>query len=135
MMPVALTEFVYWLHGGPSHYCQNRSAGRLDLSTKMTAEQINAIDTIHLYVQQAYLERCDPFAAAPISCKNFKITLRYSDWWSWESAVNSDDKLGICPWRSGRTTREEMEAEPREQDIRRRYVLFPCNYVSVVCRA
>jgi hypothetical protein len=120
MMPVTLTEFVYWIYGGPSHYCQNRYPGRLDLSMKMTSEQIGAIETIHLFVEQASLERGDPFAA-PTSCKKFKITLRYSDWWSWESAVDSDDKLGICPWRSGRTTHEEMLAEPREKDLRRRW--------------
>ena len=122
MMPVALKEFVYWLYGGPSDYFHNRYAGRLDLFMKMTVEQIEAVDTIHLFVQQAYLEQCIPFAAAPIVCKKFKITLRHSDWWSWESPVESEDQLGICPWRSGRTTSEEMQDEPRKQDLQQRYV-------------
>lgn len=120
MMPVLLAEFVYWVYGGPSHHCQNRDPGRLNLFMKMTSEQLGAIDTVHLFAQQAFLEWCEPFAT-PITCRKLKITLRHTDWWSWESAANSDDKLGLCPWRSDRTTYEEMLAEPRGNDLRSRW--------------
>src|SRR5438876_7840218 len=43
----------------------------------------------------------------------FTFTIRRSDWrYSWESDAASANRIGICPWLPGRTTREKMEAEP-----------------------
>ena len=122
MMPVALKEFVYWVYGGPANYFHHRYAGRLDLFMDMTVEQIEAIDTIHLFAQQDSLEKCSPFMVATVVCKKFKITIRHSDWWSWESPVGSEDRLAICPWRSGRITSQEMQDEPLDPDLQQRYV-------------
>lgn len=80
MMPVAATELTYWLFGGPSHNAQNREMAKLALCMGINAGQLEIVDTIHMFVQQGFLEDCLPFAL-PMACRKFKITLRHSDWW------------------------------------------------------
>lgn len=49
-----------------------------------------------------------------MSAKKLILTLRRSDWWTWDAPVMSSDQLGICPWRHGRTDWRQMEEEPWE---------------------
>lgn len=132
MIPVFSTELVYLRFGGPSHNAHNRGVASLELRMKMNAGQLEVVDTIHVFLQQAFLEEFLPFAL-PMACKKFKITLRYSDWWFWDSDVNSEDKLGICPWRSGTTSFEEMQDEPRKQHLRQKCVVLFYRHMSGGC--
>jgi hypothetical protein len=119
MIPVARHTFTYWFHGGPVQYRSKIPPSQLQLDM-LTTEQLAAVQEVHLFAQQCCLEYCHPFSTK-IQCKKFKITIRHSDWWSWDSPVDSPDRLGICPWRHGehgRTTCDEMEAESREHDLR-----------------
>ena len=50
----------------------------------------------------------------PCKTRSLHLTFRHADWWSWESPPASSDRLGICPWRSGRTSCQEMLAEAAE---------------------
>jgi hypothetical protein len=58
MIPVVSTELVYWLFGCPSRNAHNRRLARLDLCMKMNAGQLEAVDTIHMFVLRTFLEEC-----------------------------------------------------------------------------
>ncbi len=138
LLPISLNEITIYLYRGPRsnlpahpvHNWQERYNG-------LNPDQRNAVQTVHFYAQQCYLESTpallDPGTArfatpqfcggrsilAPsMTTKKLILTLRRSDWWSWESPPMSNDQLGICPWRSGRTDWKQMEAEPWEGPAR-----------------
>lgn len=123
LLPVTQNEFVYYLFDGPIHKegtrrhkfksPQTGTGARFDI---LTEEQQHLVQKVHYFVQQYYLERWpSAIHKAPQGWSLARIltfTFRRSDWWSWESDVASTDRMGICPWLPGRTTREKMEAEP-----------------------
>ena len=122
LMPIKLNEFVLYLLDGPIYRGWGRqglfrnpetgTGGRLHC---LTQTQQQSIENVHCFVQQFYLENWLAYQAAwegLSSAKRLTLTLRRTDWWSWESDVGSPDRLGICPWLLGRTTCQAMEAEP-----------------------
>jgi hypothetical protein len=74
-----------------------------------------AVRDVHIYAQQFMLEGIGKPPGMPplqFTARNLRLTLRHSDWWSWESPPESSDCLGICPWRPGRVSHQEMLAQP-----------------------
>jgi hypothetical protein len=81
----------------------------------LNPEQRAAVQHVHLFVQQYYLEQMgikDNISELKFSTRVFTLTFRHSDWWSWESPPESTDKLGICPWVRERTSSQTMLAQP-----------------------
>ena len=102
-MPVAQTKHTFWLFGGPSRMMRTKIHGmaRFDAWTvSLNEEQRQAVEHVHLFAQQAYLEglgqqtRLAPLAG--ITTRRLTLTFRHSDWWSWESPPESSDKLGYA---------------------------------------
>ena len=123
-MPVARTEHTFWLFGGPSRMMRTWVHGlaRFDAWTvSLNEDQRQAVDQVHLFAQQAYLEglgqqtRLPPLAG--ITTKRLTLTFRHSDWWSWQSPPESSDKLGICPWLPGRVSQQTMLSQPLKPDL------------------
>lgn len=122
LMPIKLNEFVLYLFDGPIYQgwgrqglLRNPGTGIGDRLHCLTQTQQQSIENVHCFVQQFFLENWLAYQAAwegLSSAKRLTLTLRRTDWWSWESDVGSPDRLGICPWLPGRTTCQAMEAEP-----------------------
>jgi hypothetical protein len=122
LMPIKLNEFVLYLFDGPIYQgwgrqglLRNPGTGTGDRLHCLTQTQQQSIENVHCFVQQFFLENWLAYQAAwegLSSAKRLTLTLRRTDWWSWESDVGSPDRLGICPWLPGRTTCQAMEAEP-----------------------
>lgn len=131
LLPVIQNEFVYYFFGGPGrgglafpeHYVppKSRKIGAGARYHLLTQEQQRAVEKMHFFIQQFYLEskRFDFTQAWQLSFWARKITLtfRRTDWWSWESDERSKDRLGICPWLPGRTTCQMMQAEPLDPPL------------------
>lgn len=70
---------------------------------------------MHIYAQQYLLEGIGQPSMVPalrFAAPNLRLTLRHSDWWSWQSPPESNDRLGICPWLPGRVSQQKMLAQP-----------------------
>ncbi|EXJ91837.1 hypothetical protein A1O3_00387 [Capronia epimyces CBS 606.96] len=123
LLPVSVHEHIFWLFNGPW-----KSIGRLNRNTarwaawyrSLTKDQRNAVQVVHIFVQQCYLESLGTFADLDPLCfqtRKLHLTIRHSDWWSWESPAESNDRLGICPWRVARTSCQQMLAEPPRPSV------------------
>jgi hypothetical protein len=129
LLPITQSEFIYYLFDGPIHKEGRRQrlgkSPRKGTGTRfgiLTEEQQHLVQKVHCFTQQYYLESW--LLAVKMAliegwrfARVLTFTLRRSDWWSWESDVASADRMGICPWLPGRTTREEMEAEPLDPHL------------------
>jgi hypothetical protein len=132
LLPLALNSHTFWVRAGrgpPSHYfasayktphlsdhdsflgswraCENFRA----FFNNLTAEQRGAVGELHFFFQQSELERVrfspplDPDSCRPIAAKRLKVTMRHQDWHRWDF----NEKLGLCPWRRGRTEWNQMD--------------------------
>ena len=132
LLPLALSSHTFWVRadrGPPSHYfasayktphlsdydsflgswrsCENFRA----FFNNLTAEQRGAVGELHFFFQQSELERVrfspplDPDSCRPIAAKRLKVTMRHQDWHWWDY----NEKLGLCPWRRGRTEWNQMD--------------------------
>jgi len=126
LLPVMLNEFVFYVLDGPSYPTIDNqlpaNLARPDGVVRMyslTKEQQRSIQNIHYFVQQSYLEDWIYWGVwlGRFFAKRLTLTLRRTDWWFWESDEASIDRLGICPWLSGRTTCQMMEAEPLDPTL------------------
>ena len=80
-LPLSNYEEVIWLYNGPRY-----AAGGFENARP------HGLANLHIFVQQCYLEgrlaRSNPLTGmpAPLShVKHFKITMRFTDWWSWNT--------------------------------------------------
>jgi hypothetical protein len=86
----------------------------------LNQDQQQAVQYVHIFTQQTYLEnmnRVMRLCPPAITTKQLTLTLRRSDWWSWQSPAESADKLGICPWLPSRVSHQTMLAQPLEPDF------------------
>ncbi|KAK9426594.1 hypothetical protein SUNI508_00121 [Seiridium unicorne] len=131
LMPVAQATHHFWILGGPWRMMRSATNGMVQWDQwqdSLSPEQKQAVQHVHIFAQQVYLERIGiqpnlhPWNFAT---KNLRLTFRHSDWWSWESPAESSDRLGICPWLDGRTSHQAMLAEPLmlpPEELRQRMV-------------
>ena len=123
LLPLSVNEHVFWLFNGPW-----KSVGKTTRHTAQWAgfysrlgnDQRDAVGKVHIFAQQYYLEGLgnrDDLQSLKFPAKSLCLTLRHSDWWSWESPPASSDRLGICPWRPERTSSHQMLAEPAEPTL------------------
>lgn len=134
LLPISLNEIVFYLYRGPSStppgYFQHDWRMRYRI---LNQDQQDAVHTVHFFARQCYLESTQKLLApengarslaelrglnaaeaGAMTAKMIVLTFRRSDWWAWESPVMSNDQIGICPWRRGRTDWKQMEAESFE---------------------
>jgi hypothetical protein len=131
LLPASLNEVTIYLYRGPLSnlptYSQYDWRARYRI---LNDDQRDVVHTVQIFAQQCYLEGTANLLIPggtprecmgpsrlglvphPMTAKRIILTLRRSDWWSWESPPVSNDQLGICPWRRGRTDWKQMEAEP-----------------------
>ncbi|KAH6652581.1 hypothetical protein BKA67DRAFT_566944 [Truncatella angustata] len=119
LMPVAQATHYFWLFGGPWRYMKNGVHGQGDWALwarSLSEPQRAAVQHVHIFAQQFALEGLGgatvPRSWGSIATRSLRLTFRHSDWWSWESPAESSDKMGICPWLRGRTSRQDMLAQP-----------------------
>ncbi|OAL19632.1 hypothetical protein AYO22_09794 [Fonsecaea multimorphosa] len=122
LLPISVNEHVFWLFNGPWKFIpgNNRNTARWTYwYVNLTEDQKSAVQTVHIFTQQCYLEDLLVTDAWRFSFRTscLHLTLRHADWWSWESPVGSSDCLGICPWRPHRTSYQEMLFEPLEPSL------------------
>lgn len=124
LKPVAQATHTFWLFRGPWRFMRTGRRGMYhlpDWQLSLSDEQRAAVKRVHIYAQQFALEgmgseRNDLFPW-DFATSHLRITLTNADWWSWESPPASSDRLGICPWRPGRTSHQAMLAEPLEMSL------------------
>ncbi|KIX09681.1 uncharacterized protein Z518_00762 [Rhinocladiella mackenziei CBS 650.93] len=141
LLPVSANEHIFWLFNGPW-----KSIGRINRNTarwsswyrSLHREQQKAVQVIHIFAQQYFLEGLGSrpqLEGFSFGTRLFHLTLRHSDWWSWESPVESNDRLGICPWRENRTSCQQMLAEPAQPSLS--YIkarMIPSTWGGQICR-
>ncbi|KAK8098556.1 uncharacterized protein PG998_014042 [Apiospora kogelbergensis] len=111
LLPVALATHTFWLFGGPWRYMKTGLKGMThfqEWQNSMSKQQRAAVDRVQIFAQQMFLESLGTqsnmgLESLTFAARTLRITLRHTDWWSWESPPASSDKLGICPWERGRT--------------------------------
>ncbi|KAK0211889.1 hypothetical protein IW262DRAFT_1301352 [Armillaria fumosa] len=103
LLPVISNEHVFWFHG-------NRGPPGLRMEParyfrRMVEEQQDAVDCVHFFTQQYWLEQAFPTACLipEMRPRKLKVTIRHSDWWHWE-----DNQLRLEEF--------EMELETFERD-------------------
>ncbi|KAI1860283.1 hypothetical protein JX265_005802 [Neoarthrinium moseri] len=123
LLPVRQATFRFWWMRGPWMFMRSHRNGefRVDLWQESLSEEQKAhVQSVQVFAQQYILEQAHTIAVdrmpetGPLgfATKHFHLTLRNSDWWSWESPIESSDRLGICPWLRGRVSQQEMLAQP-----------------------
>lgn len=132
LMPVAQTTHTFWLFRGPWRSMRTGKYGMYHFpkwQQSLSEQQRAAVRHVHIYAQQFALEglgggRNDLFPL-DFAATHLRITLTNADWWSWESPPASSDRLGICPWRPGRTSHWAMLAAPLDvplEEMRERMI-------------
>jgi len=123
LLPVALNEHSFWLFNGPwmsiGHTSQ-RTANWGAWFSSLNPDQKGAVRRVHIFAQQYFLEQLGlrkDAARLNFDTNQLRLTFRHSDWWSWQSPVESSDRLGICPWISQRVSCQRMLAEPLQPDL------------------
>jgi hypothetical protein len=122
LLPVAEATHTFWFFGGPWSTMRVGTDGISGIAlwqASMTPEQREAVQFVHIFSQQCHLETLlGRQARYPMDfrARHLRLTIRNSDWWSWESPPASSDRLGICPWLPGRVGHQEMLAQPVEVD-------------------
>ncbi|KAK8045005.1 hypothetical protein PG993_005029 [Apiospora rasikravindrae] len=122
VLPVALATHTFWLFGGPWRCMKTGMKGMTRFSAwqnSMSEEQRAAVDCVQIFAQQTFLESLgtqsnNGLESLTFAARTLRITLRHTDWWSWESPPASSDRLGICPWERGRTSHQKMLSLPLE---------------------
>jgi len=116
LLPLRVNEHVFWLFGGPFGQSGRNTAQWIPWYFDFNEDQKRAIQTVHIFTQQVYLEKLKTTDARrfPPRTACLHLTFRHGDWWSREAPPASSDRLGICPWRRDRTSCQEMLAEPTE---------------------
>lgn len=131
LMPVSQATHYFWIFGGPWRHMRagvSSMAGWSHWQASLSPEQRQAVQHVHIFAQQVHLESLGikpNLRYWQFATKNLRITLRHSDWWSWESPAESSDRLGICPWMRGRTSHQGMLAQPlalSQDELRERMV-------------
>ena len=123
LLPVSVNEHVFWLFNGPWKTIgrKNRNTARWKgWYASLNEDQRNAVRTVHIFTQQYYLEGLGSHSDLEqlmFKTERLHLTIRHSDWWSWESPPESNDRLGICPWREFRTSCQQMLCEPLEPSV------------------
>lgn len=121
LLHIWANEHLFWLFDGPwKAIGRSRNTARWDnWYFNFDEDQKRAVRKVHIFIQQYYLEHLITTDARrfPVRTRCLHLTFRHSDWWSWESPPASSDRLGICPWRRGRTSCQEMLAEPAQPDL------------------
>lgn len=118
LLPLSVNEHNFWLFNGPWKSIGKQSRHTADWTqwyARLTRDQQSSIGQVHIFAQQFHLEAIGnrgDLKPLEISARRLRLTLRHSDWWSWESPPDSSDRLGICPWRTERTSSQQMIAEP-----------------------
>lgn len=112
LLPVALNEHVFWCYRGPPG--RKYAADPQGYFELMTPQQLDAVDCVHFFTQQFWLEGrfADACRLSSMRPRKIKITLRHSDWWVWEVQA----KLGIDPRLAGRVMWDEMGRKPRTDE-------------------
>jgi len=113
LLPVAINEHVFWCYRGPPE--RRYSADPQAYFETMTSQQRDAVDCVHFFTQQFWLEGqfMDACRIPLMRPRKLKITLRHTDWWLWEYRA----KLGIDPRLAGRVPCNEMGREPRADEV------------------
>lgn len=135
LLPPVINEHTFWCNRPPPHV--KNASSPVEYFKKMTLKQRSAVQSLHFFTQQFFLEgnwggiwttlwrhqdellrntaemgavNKDPRSAekqvGKIAPKKITITLRHTDWWHWEN----NERLGIDPFRNGRTFAAEMGA-------------------------
>ena len=83
LMPVKQNWFVAWCGRPPP----KGSSGVFHYTWCMNEEQKRAMNNLHIFYQQICLENSWPQSATAedVNPRVIQITLRHTDWWSWES--------------------------------------------------
>lgn len=120
LLPVATNEHTFWLFGGPWAQFGKTNKNTANWNGwygSLNPEQKSSVGYIHIFAQQYLLEDLAQRADSLLfrfSTTKLRLTFRNSDWWSCESPPESSDRLGICPWLSGRVDCRQMAAQPVE---------------------
>lgn len=124
LKPVAQTTHTFWLFRGPWRSMRTGKCGMYHFPNwqrSLSEEQRAAVRRVHIYAQQFALEglgsRRNDLFPLDFAANHLRITLTNADWWSWESPPASSDRLGICPWRPGRTSHQAMLVEPSDMPL------------------
>ncbi|KAK8084695.1 hypothetical protein PG997_005966 [Apiospora hydei] len=143
VLPVALATHTFWLFGGPWRCMKTGLKGMTRFSAwqdSMSEEQRAAVDCVQIFAQQTFLESLgtqsnNGLESLTFAARTLRITLRHTDWWSWESPPASSDRLGICPWERGRTSHQKMLSLPLEHTPEAmRELMRPGTWGWQVCR-
>ena len=124
LMPVSQAEHTFWLFGGPLRNLRTRKHAVADITgwqNSLNKEQQSAVEHVHLFAQQFYLEDLDARKERThfnFQAKSFTLTFRHSDWWTWESPAESTDRLGICPFIPGRVSHQAMLSQPVSPSVK-----------------
>lgn len=118
LLPPRINEHTFWFYRSPPHV--KNASSPFDYFRKMTPKQRAQVDHLHFFTQQFFLEddRWSDIwnglqmgndgrslrSSCRIAPRKFTITFRHTDWWFWES----NEALGIDPFRPGRTRASEM---------------------------
>ncbi|MCJ1367468.1 hypothetical protein MMC16_006601 [Acarospora aff. strigata] len=96
LLPVAINDHVFWCYRPPPgrKYASDPSG----YFGRMTSQQQDAVDCVHLFTQQDRLARLwrDVYRMPEMHPRKFKITLAYSDWELWESAAKRAMKATLA---------------------------------------
>lgn len=113
LLPVAINEHVFWCYRGPPG--RRFAADPHGYFEMMKSRQRNAVDCVHFFTQQFWLEgQFRDACRSPLMCpRKIKITLRHTDWWLNEYGA----KLGIDPRLANRVPWNEMGREPRADEV------------------
>ncbi|KAK6850714.1 hypothetical protein PG995_008859 [Apiospora arundinis] len=122
LLPVALATHTFWLFGGPWRHMKTGLKGMThfqEWQNSLSVPQRAAVDRVQIFAQQMFLESLGTqsnmgLESLTFAARTLRITLRHTDWWSWESPPASADRLGICPWERGRTSHQKMLSLPLE---------------------
>lgn len=118
LMPVAEAAHTFWIFGGPWMTMRTKADGmaRWDAwQDSLSEAQRAAVRRVHVFAQQVFLEDLGGrpgLGPMRFAARTLRLTLRSTDWWSWESPAESSDRLGICPWLPGRVPHQAMLAQP-----------------------
>ncbi len=103
LLPVKLNKLVNWCY----HQSQDDAFGLLSRLFKMCPEQRAAVQSMHLFTQQSWLETgwLDLVKWPTVNPQTIRLTLRYSDWRSWEDYIY----LCLDPKQAGRPVKSAVK--------------------------
>jgi len=86
LLPVKINEHAFWCGRGPPGRYTGNPSGYFGEAHRFTEEQLDAVDTVHIFTQLWWLEGNFPSLCRDggIRTRKIHITVRHSDWWRWE---------------------------------------------------